>query len=119
MRYRKLDPTGDYQFGRNKNDFLVDVGAVAQAISTSLKLLEDEWWEDTQIGLPLFQNILGQPGTPENVQAVDLLVQGIISNVEGVRGIEDFESLYENRKYVLNCTVETIYGSVQVNEVIF
>lgn len=119
VKYRKLTNDGDYSFGHNQNDFITDTAAVAQAIGTSIKLLLGEWWEDTSIGLPLFQNILGQPGTPENVQATDLLIQDVISNVDGVRRIKDFESSYESRTYSMKCTVETIYGDeITVEEVL-
>lgn len=118
MKYRKLTADGDYSFGHNQNDFISDVGAVAQAIRTSLLLLEGEWWEDLSIGLPLFQNILGMPGTPDNVQAADLLIQGVISNVDGVRRIKEFESSYQSRSYKMQCTVETIYGELTIEEVL-
>jgi hypothetical protein len=116
MKYRKLDSGGDYVFGHNMNDFITDTDAVAQAIKTTLQLLEGEWWEDTSIGLPLFQNILGMPGTPENIQAADLLIQGAISNVQGVKSISDFQSSYANRTYSMRCTVDTIYGTIEVEE---
>lgn len=117
MKYRKLI-NGDYSFGGNANDFIEGTLAVSQAIKTNLLLLFGEWWESINQGLPLFQNILGQPGTPENVQAIDLLVQANISSTPGVLNIKNFESTYEDRTYSLTCTVETQYGDATV-EVIF
>lgn len=118
MRYRKLDSDGDYTFGGNANDFYEGTLAASQAIKTNLLLLKGEWWEDTEKGLPLFQNILGQAGTPEHVQATDLLVQDVILNTPGVIRIKNFKSTYEHRKYSLTCTVETQYGDA-VTEVTF
>ncbi|MGO4678220.1 hypothetical protein AB4Z40_35775, partial [Bosea sp. 2YAB26] len=109
MRYRKLRD-GDYTFGGNANDFIEGVQAVSQAIKTNLLLLKGEWWESTDEGLPLFQNILGQSGTPEHVQATDLLVQEVILKTPGVTRIKNFKSSYENRSYSLTCTAETPYG---------
>jgi hypothetical protein len=105
---------GDYSFGNNANDFQSGTLAVSQAIKTNLLLLYGEWWEAIDKGLPLFQNILGQPGTPENQQAIDLLVQGNISSTPGVLNIKNFKSTYENRTYSLICTVETQYGDATV-----
>jgi len=119
LKYRKLDSSRDYVFGGNQNDFLTGNLAVAQAIKTNLLLLQGEWWEDVDKGLPLFQNILGQTGTPENDSAIDLLVQGVISSTQGVTGIKDFTSSYEKRKYSVSCTAETIYGDTVIQEVIF
>lgn len=114
LKYRYLDPNGDYVFGKNAQAFVSGAAAVSQAILTRLKLLSGEWWEDTAQGLPLFQNILGQVGTPENLAAIDLIIQDKISGTKDVTGIENFESSYTNRKYTVNCTVNTRYGQASV-----
>jgi hypothetical protein len=117
VKYRKLD-NGDYTFGGNANDFIVGTLAVSQAIKTNLLLLSGEWWESIDKGLPLFQNILGQPGAPENVQAADLLIKDVILKTTGVIRIKNFKSTYENRRYSLTLTAETQYGDA-TTEVIF
>ncbi|WP_206922991.1 hypothetical protein [Alicyclobacillus suci] len=120
MKYRKLSNTGDYVFGNNANDFYTDTTAVGQAIYTSLRLLQGEWWEDTSIGLPLFQSILGQPGTSEHIHAVDMLVQEQVMNVQGVNEIKSFSSSYQNRTYTIDTmTVSTQFGDVTVEGVTF
>ncbi|SFU71288.1 hypothetical protein [Alicyclobacillus macrosporangiidus] len=120
MIYRKLSPTGDYTFGGNANDFYSGTTAVAQAIYTSLRLLQGEWWEDTSRGLPLFQSILGQPGTPEHVRAIDMLVQETILKVQDVVQIKSFQSSYANREYAIqSCIVQTKYGDVVLEGVTF
>lgn len=120
MIYRKLTGSGDYTFGGNQNDFYSGADAVAQAIYTSLKLLQGEWWEDTSQGVPLFQSILGQPGTPENRRAVDMLMQEAILGVPGVQQVTDFASSYAGRTYTItSCTVQTQYGEAGLQEVTF
>ena len=120
MLYRKLTSSGDYTFGGNANDFYSGTTAVAQAIYTGLKLLAGEWWEDTAQGLPLFQSILGQPGTPGHIHGVDMIVQEAILAVQGVQQITAFVSSYVNRRYTItNCTLQTIYGEVGLQEVMF
>ncbi|MDQ7094225.1 hypothetical protein REC12_11555 [Desulfosporosinus sp. PR] len=117
MKYRSLDSNGDYTMG-NMQAFLSDIDAVVQAIKTNLLLLKGEWWEDTSEGLPLFQNILGQPGTSEKISAADLLIKERILATQGVLDIINFQSSYENRKYtVVSCSVNTIYGTVTVSGV--
>lgn len=113
MRYRKT-VNGDYSFGNNANDFLSGIQAVSQAIKTNLLLLYGEWWESKDEGLPLFQNILGQPGNPENLQATDLLIQTRILATPGAVSLKSFTSIYEDRTYRLSCIVETIYGDVDM-----
>lgn len=113
MKYRKLN-NGDYSFGRNADDFVSDVDAVSQAIRTNLLLLLGEWWEDTDKGLPLFQNIVGAAGTPDSQQAADLIVQGAITGTPGVTSIKEFSSSYANRTYSLQCRVDTVYGEASL-----
>lgn len=79
-----------------------------------------EWWLDQSIGLPLFQHIVDQPGTPEHLHAVDMLVQENVLSVQGVQQIQSFSSSFANRTYTIDqMTVQTQYGDVVVKEVIF
>lgn len=113
VKYRKLTSSGDYTFGANQS-FYTGTLAVSQNIKTRLSLLQHEWWEDLNQGFPLFQNVLGQPGKPQNIQAIDLLVKDVISNTQDVISIKDFKSTYENRNYSLQCAVSTKYGDATV-----
>lgn len=106
MIYRQL-VNGDYSMGL---PFYSGASAVGQAIYTRLKLLQGEWWEQQDDGLPLFQNILGTNGSSDNLQAADLLVQGRILETPNVSSITNFQSSYENRTYSVRCTVETTFG---------
>lgn len=112
MRYRMLDINDDYQFGKGQQNFTYGVYAVAQAIKTRLKLLKNEWWENTQDGLPLFQNILGKNATTEHLVIVDSLIKDRIINTKDVLSIENFKSEYANRNYMFSCKVNTKYGVI-------
>lgn len=116
MIYRKLSSSGDYLFG-NANEFLSGVEAVAQAIITRIKLLQEEWWEDLSEGTPLWQNILGQPA---NVERVDDIIKERISGTQGVSNIESYESSFNSntREYSFYAVVNTIYGTTTINEVL-
>jgi hypothetical protein len=111
-----LDQNGDYSFGKGQQNFTYGTYAVSQAIKTRLALLKNEWWEDLDSGLPLFQNILGQPGTSKNLLLVDSLIKKTIAETQDVINIKSFESSYENRKYSFSCTVETKYGDATVSK---
>lgn len=119
MIYRKLNADGDYSFGRSMQDFIRDADAVGQACRTNLLLLKGEWWEDLNEGLPLFQSILSQSGSPESCRAVDLIVKERIMSTEGVKSIQDFHSTFTNREYAATCTVRTGTGSTAIVEVSF
>jgi hypothetical protein len=117
MIYRRLDSSGDYTFGQSKQNFLNDINAVAQAILTRLRLLKGEWWEDTEDGLPLFQQILGARGT--NKKVVDSLIRLRILDTIGVTGIETYDSTFdgETRAYTFTAVVNTKYGSTTITNV--
>lgn len=95
----------------NMQAFLIDADAVAQAVKTNLLLLQGEWWEDTSQGLPFFQSIVGQSGTPDHLSAADLLIKERILSTQGVASIQGFQSSYANRNYTIqNVTVTTTAG---------
>lgn len=106
MRYRALDENGDMTFGANKNNFLTGIEAVIQAIKTRLKLLKGEWWENTDEGFPLFQEILGS----QDEQKVKKLITERIQQTEGVLSVTNIEINFNARKLNFSCTVSTVYG---------
>lgn len=117
MTYRTLDSNGDYSFGHGVSNFITGLAAVRQAIQTKLNMLQGEWWESLNDGLPLFQQILGVSGTVKEISVIDLTIKSRIMEVSGVTGFSYFKSNfdYPTRKYVAVVRVNTIYGSVEVN----
>lgn len=115
MIYRKLDANGDYTFGANGTCYLSGAEAVAQAISTRLKLLKYEWWEDLEDGLPLWQQIIAQ----RDKAAAEREIQDRISQTPHVTGILAWNTDWnnENRALSIYATVNTEYGTLEVNEV--
>ena len=112
MIYRRLTNYGDYSFGRNMQNFIGQKEAIAQAIKTRLLLFKEEWWEDRNEGLPMFQSILAQPGGEERRNAVDLLVRDRITGTIGITGILEFESSIVDRRYNADCKALTIDNEV-------
>jgi hypothetical protein len=115
LTVRRLDANGDPMYGNGLLDFVSDLPAVAQIIKTALLLFQGEWWNDTSIGLPLFQQILGQP--ENNRQAtIALLIQQVILSVEYVTALTNVQVSYtsNNRQFSYVCYAETSFGTVQV-----
>lgn len=113
--YRKMDSDGDYILGNNSYGFYKDVEAVAQAIQTNIKLLQGEWWEDVEIGTPLFQKMLGRSMTDERKDAIDLIIKDRIMNTKDVETITSFESEFDmrTRTYTMICNISTSYGEIK------
>jgi hypothetical protein len=118
MKYRRLDSNGDYSFGRGNQDFILDADAVAQAVKTKLLLLQGEWWENTEEGLPAFQHILGVTGTPEHLNGADLLIQNRISETSGVTGISDYRRTFTDRNLSISCKLQTVFGETGITATI-
>lgn len=118
MRYRALTATGDYTFGRNKQDFIFDIYACAQAIKTRLQLYKGAFWRDILDGLPMFQNILGSPGSIQNIRAVDAIIKQRIVGTPNVVDIVSFSSNFDGntRRYTFTATVQTVYSTTIVIE---
>jgi hypothetical protein len=121
MIYRRLDDNHDYVLGASRQNFIVDKDAVRQAVATRLKNLYQEWWEDTEDGLPLFEQILGVAANGNNKQMVDRIVQDRIQETLHVTGVSNFSSSYDNqtRQYSCSCNVDTTFGQIFIGEVNF
>jgi hypothetical protein len=115
MIYRKLDTFGDYTFGRGASNFLVDSpAAVAQAISTRLKLIQGEWFLDIQAGVPYNTQVLGFGTIPY----YDFAIKDAILNTPGVSSIINYSSYIDNRNVTITATVDTIYGQTTIEQVL-
>lgn len=112
---RALDSNHDPIYGNGIDCFLTDIYAVTQLIETSLLLFQGEWWNAQNIGLPVFQQIVGK--AQNNRQAtIALLIQQVIRSVEYVTGITNVQFLYNsaNRQFRYACKVQTIFGTVGI-----
>lgn len=112
MRYRKLDPDGDYTFGHSARDMLANTPeTVAQAVRTRLLLLRGEWFLDISSGTPFSTEILGA-GT---AQTYDLAIRERILDTQGVTGIAAYESTLAGRALTVTATIDTQYGQTTLS----
>lgn len=111
--YLRLDETNDPVF--DPNAVLEDLDAVTQAIDTRLKLLQGEWWENLNEGLPLFQQILG---VSRKKGSQDLASLSIIARIKGTPFVSSVvnvnSSLDATRKLNFSAVAQTSFGSVPV-----
>lgn len=114
---RALDANHDPIYGNGQNNFLNDIQAVAQVIQTSLLLLQGEWWEDLNEGLPVFQQILGS-ANGKKTDAISLLIQNVILSCcpPFVTGVKDIVTTFTtSRTFTFACVVETQFGLININ----
>jgi hypothetical protein len=95
---------------------LSGVQAVAQNVLTRLKLWRGEWWENLNLGLPMFQTILGQLASPKGLLAMQLAVQQVILGTPYVTGISSMNVQFNEgtAQLVITATVQTVFGQTSV-----
>lgn len=113
IQYLQLDAQNDPIFDPGAN--LIDGKAVAQAILTRLRLLLGEWWENTAIGLPMFQLILGQLGSAKGLSAMTLAVQQNIEGAPFVTSVTDVSVLFNDGALHITAKAYTQFGPVAIN----
>lgn len=114
MMYRKLDPNGDYTMGDRKAFFVNSPEAVAQAITTRLKLFVGEWFIDTSDGTPWATEVLTKRflgSTP------DAVIKQRILDTQGVTEIVEYASNFDGntRRLSIQATVNTTYGQATIS----
>jgi len=116
VKYRRLDENGDYVFGKQANNFYVDVpDAPAQAVGTRLKLLTGEWFLDLSEGCPYNPQVLGN----RTLSTYDMAIQQTITETPGVLRLVDYSSEVGNdRDLTVVATIDTIYGQATLQEVL-
>src|ERR1700744_5567744 len=112
---RALGANNEPQMGQGQGNFLSDADAVAQIIRTRLLLLEGEWWENLDEGLPLWQNILTYGAN--NLAALDLFIQDRISGAPYVTRVSNVQSSIVNRRLSYSATVQTDFGPITITNV--
>jgi len=113
MIYRKLDINGDYSMGHGASDWLSNSPAtVAQAITTSLKLFQGEWFVNTSDGLPL-NEIMGF----NNILQCDYVISATIAGTPGFKDFVDYTSYYNPVTRTISpvAIIDTIYGQITYN----
>ena len=113
-QYLALDPSYDPVF--DPGAALSSTAAVAQDILTRLRLFQGEWWEDLNLGLPMFQTILGQLASQKGLLAMQLAVQRVILGTSYVTGITSMDVGFNDStgRLQISAVAQTVFGTVTV-----
>ena len=112
---RKLDSAGEPICGNGQGAFIYDLEAVAQKISTTLKLFVGEWFENLALGTDL-QGITA-PGNARNGIAAALIQERILS-VPYVLEVTNISTTFNpaNRILTFFANVRTAFGTTDVSQ---
>jgi hypothetical protein len=111
MRVRALSSTGDYTFGQNGQNWLVNSAAgVVQVVLSRLNLWEGQWFLDLADGTPVTQSIIGK-----NPQIVyDAAIQNRIAQTPGVVKMLSYSSSLTGRALTVVASFYTAYSTTPI-----
>jgi hypothetical protein len=114
IQYLRLDNSNDVIWVAQSA--LADVDAVAQAILTRLRLYQNEWWENLNLGIPLFQEIIGGSGSKAHQAIISLAYTQQILGTPYVSGVSNTSTTFDSvtRQFTYNATVSTAFGPVKI-----
>lgn len=106
MIFRNLDPSGDWQFGKGKGDYVDQNAAIGLNIKTRILSWVGDWFLDQKAGID-WTNRLGSK-SQRGLLETDL--RRIILQSEGVTAIVEFDTFQEGRNFTANYSVNTIFS---------
>ena len=114
ITYLRLDSEYDPVFVPQAS--LTDLAAVTQAIETTLALYQGEWFGNLSLGVPMFQDILGTPGSLKSQSTINLILSRAIKGVPYVAGVINPTVTYNpvTRKLTYTAIAQTSFGQVPV-----
>ena len=115
IAYLLLDSSYDPVFDPGVS--LVDAQAVRQAILTRLRLFLGEWWENINLGLPVFQRMLGKLGSQRTQNVTSLAIQQQIRGVPYVSSVTSVQVNFSNGKFTFSAIAQTSFGPVTISNV--
>lgn len=106
MKIRKVDGSGDWQFGKGLSDYASELMAIEQNIRSRLLSWQGDCFFALQEGID-YQNLLDKGQEQNLIEATKAVILGSY----GVTGVSEVSSVLDvNRKLRVEYTVDTIYG---------
>ena len=116
ISYLQLDSQNDPSFANGTS--LTNLAAVEQLILTRLNLFLGEWWENLNLGLPVFQSMLGQLGSQRTQTAISLAIQSNIAGGPYVTSVANVSTAFiDEKQFTFSADVYTAFGVVKLRNV--
>lgn len=95
------------------NSVLADQEAVEEIIYTTIFLLLGEWWEQVNVGTPMFQQILGNPASQKGLQLMSAALVERISSVPYVSSVDDVSVTFnpKTRAFSFSAQITTAFST--------
>lgn len=118
MSQLSMTDDGDIYIEANKFKLVDGKAEIRQRLIQNLSTFFQEWFLDTQLGVP-YHSVVFEKGTPTSV--IEAIFKDEITKVQGVTNLTRFDPLdFEagNRNLSLNFDVDTIFGSLTIEELL-
>ena len=112
ISYLQLDAQNDPIFADNTS--LTDAAAVEQAVLTRLNLFLGEWWENLNLGLSVFQVILGQLASQRGQAVMQLAIRQNIQGAPYVTSVGKVTTSFVNGQFKFSAVYTTAFGTSTV-----
>lgn len=111
----KLDGNGDLATEAGDLVLISGIEAIAQDCQIRLKFFKGEWFQDTRLGMPWYQEILGKK---PRMSVVSEILRKAIMGVPGILTITVFKPNYneETRLFSLVFRADTVEGPLDFSE---
>ena len=107
MRFRNVDASGDWVFGKGRNSYLRDTDALMMNIKTRLLSFFNDCFFDTEAGIDWWTYLGGK-----DQKAILASVQRTVLRSSNVKRIVNMKSILKNRKFSIELSVEFANGEI-------
>lgn len=107
MRIRRNDSNNDWCFGHSQADFMIDNNlGVAQNIKTKLQEWKNDFFANLQAGIDYRTRL----GNRKQKELLNTDIKTIITNVDEVIALTEYNSYLSDREITVNFSCITIYS---------
>lgn len=111
MRFRSLDGTGDWQFGRGLESYALNNDAIAFDVQTSILSFLKDCWFDPDAGIDWLRLL----GSNAQQQEISLNVRGVILQCEGVTRVNSINIVQNGRRLTVTYNINTVFSNNNSN----
>ena len=112
MRFRNLDSSGDWVFGKGRNSFLQNTDALMMNIKTRLLSFLNDCFFDTEAGVDWW-NLLGA----KDKKSLLASIQRVVLRSSQVKKIVNLDYVLDNRRFSIQLSVEFANGIILTDTV--
>lgn len=108
----ELDEDGDALIDEEGLHLIGGIEGVAQLCLIALRLFLEEWFQNLEVGMPWFQEILGEKYDEPLIRR---RVIETLLGVTGVVGVLTLAITFENRNVRITASVRTLFGDTTLD----